>query len=372
MRQLKEISSIISEHGGKLYVVGGSVRDEILGYEIKDVDCVLVGMEFYTFKNLFPEAKETGKSFPVFRLNTKDCNEIEIAFARIERKTAFGHNGFIIDFQKTITLNEDLFRRDFTMNTIVKDIETDQIIDYFNGTQDIKDKIIRAVSSHFLEDPLRALRAARFAAKYQFKIDNSTMLLINRCKNELKYLSIERIIDELQKALATKHTNLFFKVLKDADILDIFPYVSYNDDLMKKLDGLNTDISTKFAIILCYSNIQDIIDNNLLNNYPNMLKDMVRVAKECQFIYNSKNVTVDYIIKLMKTIHRSHLDINQWDKVISTFYKPISFINERVYQTIELLKISLPNNLRNTNEIKEYVYNKKLEALKKIRKEMRF
>lgn len=157
-----------------------------------------------------------GKSFQVFELEEK-----EFALARIERKKGKGHKEFEIMTDTYITIEEDLKRRDITINAIAQNVLTNEIIDPYGGMQDIKNKTIRATSECFSEDPLRVYRVARFAAQLGFKVEKDTINLMKSLKNELTYLSKERVFIEFKKALATKKPSIFFDVLREAELLEI-------------------------------------------------------------------------------------------------------------------------------------------------------
>ena len=215
-KTIAEIATIIEEHGGRLYLVGGAVRDELMGINNKDEDYCVVGISHNEFINLFPEAFSRGKAFEVFDMYGK-----EFALARIERKSGKGHKEFEIVANSDITIFEDLKRRDLTINSIAKDVLTREIIDPYNGKEDIKNGIIRATSESFKEDPLRVYRAARFACEFEFEIEENTLKLMNSLKNELKELSAERVFEEMRKALSYNRPSIFFDKLKEADVLDV-------------------------------------------------------------------------------------------------------------------------------------------------------
>ncbi len=215
-KTITEIATIIKENGGRLYLVGGAVRDELMGVDNKDEDYCVVGISHDDFMNLFPEAFCRGKAFEVFDMYGK-----EFALARIERKSGKGHKEFEIVANKDITIFDDLKRRDLTINSIAKDVLTGEIIDPYNGKDDIKNGIIRATSDAFSEDPLRVYRAARFACEFEFQIEENTLKLMNSLKNELKELSAERVFEEMRKALSYNKPSIFFDKLKEADVLDV-------------------------------------------------------------------------------------------------------------------------------------------------------
>lgn len=211
-----EIAKKIEQARGRLYKVGGAVRDEILGKENKDEDYCVTGIINDEFIKIFPEAKYQGKFFEVFVLENK-----EFAMARTEEKTGIGHKEFAVKTNKNITIEEDLKRRDITVNAISQDVLTGEIIDPYNGVQDIKNKKIKAVSEAFCEDPLRVYRVARFAAELEFEVEEKTLEMMNALKNELLSLSKERVFEELRKALNTKKPSVFFEVLKNANVLEV-------------------------------------------------------------------------------------------------------------------------------------------------------
>lgn len=188
----------------------------MLNKEIKDEDYCVVGITSEQFKKIFPESFPRGKSFEVFELNGK-----EFAMARTERKVGVGHKEFEITTNKNITIEQDLARRDITINSMAQDVLTGKLIDPFNGKQDIMNRIIRATTRHFLEDPLRVYRVARFATTLNFKVDNDTLKMMNGLKDELKSLSEERVFIEFSKALSSKKPSIFFRILRDAKVLEI-------------------------------------------------------------------------------------------------------------------------------------------------------
>ena len=170
----------IREAGGRGYLAGGAVRDMVMGRAAHDKDYLVCGMLPEEFTALFPEARRAGKSFPVFLLEIGGA-VCEVAFARVERKTGRGYTGFEARCGRDITVEQDLVRRDTTINSMAMDDEG-RIIDPYGGAADVGRKIIRATSAaHFAEDPVRALRAARQAAQFGFDIEPATLALMGRC-----------------------------------------------------------------------------------------------------------------------------------------------------------------------------------------------
>ena len=208
----------------KIYLVGGAVRDQLLGREIKDKDYVVVGASPQTMLDL--GYKTVGQDFPVF-LHPKTHDEY--ALARTERKTAKGYHGFDFNADEFVTLEQDLSRRDLTINAMAKDIKTGEIIDPYGGQKDLEKKVLRHVSEAFAEDPVRILRIARFAARYShlgFKVSISTNELMKKMvkNHEVDALVPERVFQELSKSLNETTPSAFIKTLKSCNALAIlFP-----------------------------------------------------------------------------------------------------------------------------------------------------
>ena len=202
----------------RTYLVGGAVRDELLGYPYKERDWVVVGAS--VDEMLAAGFQQVGKDFPVFlHPDTKE----EYALARTERKTAAGYKGFDVHASPDVTLEEDLIRRDLTINAIAKD-EHGEIIDPYGGVGDIKDRLLRHVSPAFNEDPVRILRIARFLARYAhlgFSIADETMQLLQDMVDagEVDALVPERVWQEMKKALSEKTPMAFITTLKDCGAL---------------------------------------------------------------------------------------------------------------------------------------------------------
>ncbi|WP_290456822.1 hypothetical protein [Helicobacter rodentium] len=186
-----------------IYLVGGAVRDRLLNQPISDKDYVAVG---YTQED-FSSLPQVGKNFPVFL-----CEDgSQIALARKETKVGVGYNGFSIQTYQ-VSLQEDLKRRDLTINSIAFDEAKNEYYDPFNGIQDLRNKILRHTSESFCEDPLRVLRIARFRARFgiYWKIHPSTKVLIYKMREELRFLEPNRVYKEVESALKYSHSPLFF------------------------------------------------------------------------------------------------------------------------------------------------------------------
>ncbi|WP_165740275.1 multifunctional CCA addition/repair protein [Pseudoalteromonas sp. Z1A6] len=202
----------------QVYLVGGAVRDKLLNIKSKDNDYVVIGETPKTMESL--GFVPIGSDFPVYlHPKTKE----EYALGRTERKSGKGYTGFVVDASPTVTLEEDLARRDLTINSMALD-EHGNIIDPFNGQADLQNKTLRHTTEAFVEDPVRVLRIARFLARYgsDWRIHPSTYALMRELKNkgELNHLVPERVWLETEKALGEKHPELYFEALQG---LGIFP-----------------------------------------------------------------------------------------------------------------------------------------------------
>ena len=202
----------------KVYLVGGAVRDDLLGLPPGDRDFVVVGA---TVEQMLAAGfKQVGRDFPVFL--HPDSGE-EHALARTERKSARGHTGFVVHADPSVTLEDDLRRRDFTINAIARDADG-RLVDPFGGADDIKVRVLRHVSEAFVEDPLRVLRAARFMARFAplgFTVAADTRALMRTMAagGELAELVPERVWQELSKALRCAAPSAFLRSLREADAL---------------------------------------------------------------------------------------------------------------------------------------------------------
>lgn len=208
------------------YLVGGAVRDSLLGYPFHERDWVVVGATPQQMLDL--GYQQVGKDFPVFlHPQTKE----EHALARTERKSGKGYTGFSVYAAPDVTLEQDLLRRDLTINAIAQ-ADDGSLVDPFGGAADIANKILRHVSEAFAEDPLRVLRVARFYARYAhlgFNVAPETQALMRQLSDELSTLTPERVWQETAKALSEQTPQAYFQLLHDTDALA---------ELMPELDTL--------------------------------------------------------------------------------------------------------------------------------------
>jgi len=306
----------------KIFQVGGSVRDEILGVEANDKDWVVVGSS--PEKMVAEGFKPIGKDFPVFL--HPESNE-EYALARTEKKSGKGYKGFTFYYDETVTLEEDLKRRDFTINSIAKD-ENGSLIDPYDGLEDLKDKIFRQTSKSFSEDPLRSIRYAKFKTYphlADFALDKTTEESIRSIgkSNELNHLSADRIWMELRTALSSPKSANFFSSLVSLGLTDPwFSKISSFDldesnsprlkwielelqnnfslheslELPKEFIEL-TNLSFQLAAVDIEEDQENLIDKLEKINFHRNQKEVEEIIK-LKFFENKR----DYLIKLKDNI----------------------------------------------------------------------
>lgn len=260
----------------KIYLVGGAVRDQLLHLPVKEKDWVVVGA---TAEDMLQRGfRPVGKDFPVFlHPQTKE----EYALARVERKVGRGYTGFDFIASPDVTLEEDLKRRDLTINAMAQTVDG-VLIDPYEGRIDLDKKLLRHVSSAFLEDPVRILRVARFAARYAclgFTVAPDTNELMKQMvvSGEIDALVPERVWKELERALAEKHPEVFFQVLDNCNALPVlFPEVdALGLQALKNVVTKTADIQVRFAVL--FHHVPEEKVRQLCERYriPNDCRDLV-------------------------------------------------------------------------------------------------
>ncbi len=289
----------------KTYLVGGAVRDQLLNYPTKDCDWVVVGAN--VDKMLALGYLPVGSDFPVFlHPETKE----EYALARTERKTGQGYQGFSFYAAEDVSLEQDLSRRDLTINAIAK-ADDGTLIDPFNGQQDLSLKVLRHVSDAFSEDPLRVLRTARFAARYAhlgFRIAPETLSLMRTISlsGELAHLSAERIWQEIERAVLEQSPLTFIKALNDSQalskLLPTFKGLTHNliklcDEKRIKAQARILSLSTaeqRFAWINFVALLG--LDNSQQIQNSRELSETLRCSKHCKYLIN-QTVSIMHLLK---------------------------------------------------------------------------
>lgn len=299
------IAKKVSEKGGRTYYVGGFVRDELLNIENKDIDIEVHGIspeELYSILCEVGKPQSYGKSYGIYSLANEN---IDIAMPRIEYNTGKGHKDFEVFVNPYIDLNKAIKRRDFTINAIYKDVLTNELIDPFNGVKDLENKIIRHIDAEtFIEDPLRVLRAAQFASRFNFEIAEETIEL---CKTiDITALSMQRVEEELKKALFKSNTpSIFFKCLDKMNQLDYY----FNDVNLEYIDEANKYI------------------NNINNKYAYLLSSLsIDSTLEIIRFTNQKDI-IEYVENMRNNIHKSYSNSNELYKI---FYE-VKDINDFIY-----------------------------------------
>lgn len=246
------LASKVKEKGGRAFYVGGYVRDLLLNIPNKDIDIEVHGIaekDLVAILNEIGEVDYYGRSFGIYALRHED---IEVALPRSEKVLGTGHRDFEISVDPDMGYKNAALRRDFTINALMMDVLSHEILDYFNGTYDLNKGIIRHVNDvSFVEDPLRVYRAAQFASRFGFKIDERTVEL---CKGiDTFVLSRERIEEELKKALLkAEKAEIFFECLKEMNQKDVwFKGVNNLSCLMKyESNRINADNKYYFMVLL--------------------------------------------------------------------------------------------------------------------------
>lgn len=255
----------------RTYLVGGAVRDIVLGRKPKDYDYVVVGG---TEQEMLDKGfVRVGAQFPTFlHPVTRD----EYALARTEKSCGVRHTDFVVSFDPEVTLEQDLYRRDLTMNAIAYDNAKGVYIDPYGGAEDLKNGVIRHVSEYFADDPLRILRAARFAAQYDFKIHPDTMGLMHGMVLQGKHLglTIERVWNETVKAMKTNKPSVYFNVLDELGILhEYFPFV-YDLHKVPQPEAHHPEIDTYVHVMMTVDKAAELSNNNPLVVYAALVHDL--------------------------------------------------------------------------------------------------
>jgi tRNA nucleotidyltransferase (CCA-adding enzyme) len=281
----------------KIYLVGGAVRDQLLNLPVKERDWVVVGATTTELLNL--GYRQVGKDFPVFL--HPETHE-EYALARLERKVGKGYTGFSFDASPNVTLEEDLKRRDITINAIAQTL-TGDLIDPYHGQADLKNKILRHVSAAFVEDPVRILRIARFAARFaalNFQVAPETLELMKSMvqSGEIDALVAERVWKELERALSEKNPEKFFAVLQDCGALSVlFPTLSTFEEL-KRASQITNDVKVRFAVMLHANSDAQIQALSDRYRIPNEFRELaLLVARHLALYQKAKTLTADEILQ---------------------------------------------------------------------------
>ena len=282
----------------KIYAVGGAIRDTLMGLPVHDIDYVVVGSSVEEM--LSQGFRPVGKDFPVFLHPT---TQAEYALARTERKTGKGYKGFHFYADPSVTLEQDLQRRDLTINAMAQEVGDDgnligPILDPYHGQEDLAAKVFRHVSDAFAEDPLRLLRIARFAARFpEFSVADETMTALKEIvqAGELNALSAERIWQELARGLvASKPMHMFQVLLNSAAAKTVLPpslntqlaQESFREELIAHLDLIGNTLDTRCAIVLMKVPVSEIRSWAECVRMPIEVRDFCEIFNELVVFIN--------------------------------------------------------------------------------------
>lgn len=286
----------------RTYVVGGAVRDALLGRPVTDHDHVVVGA---TPEQMVEQGfRPVGKDFPVF---LHPQTQEEYALARTERKTAPGYHGFVFHTSPEVTLEEDLVRRDLTINAMAR-AEDGSIVDPYGGQQDLRDRLFRHVSEAFAEDPVRILRLARFAARFpDFRVHESTNALMRQmvASGEVDALVPERVWQELARGLMEGQPSRMFAVLADCGALvRLLPEVDADASLMQMVDataGQGALLEVRFGVLLHRLPPQDVLEVSKRLKAPNECRDLAQlIARELVVVEQAGELDAEAIVTLFE------------------------------------------------------------------------
>lgn len=227
MRDLEKIIQAIAQAGGVAYQVGGCVRDQILNQPNNDFDIEVFHIDAQSLIKLlsrFGRVNEVGVSFGVIKLHTSRFDDIDFTLPRRESKTGRGHRGFQVEVDHTMTVAEAALRRDFTINAIYRNAHDQSLLDPHGGIADLQNRILRATSDHFVEDPLRVLRGMQFAARFDANLTPETSEMCRALSHEYSTLALERVWNEWSKwAIRGRRPSQGLRVLNDCGWIAHYP-----------------------------------------------------------------------------------------------------------------------------------------------------
>jgi len=310
----------------KIYAVGGAIRDTLMGLPVHDIDYVVVGS---SVEEMIAQGyRPVGKDFPVF---LHPQTQAEYALARTERKTGKGYKGFMFYADPTVTLEQDLERRDLTINAMAQEVGADgksvgPILDPYNGQEDLAAKVFRHVSDAFAEDPLRLLRIARFAARFpEFMVAPKTMDALRAIvqSNELSALSAERIWQELARGLTASKPMRMFQVLLDtgaarlllpSQLVNNLAQEGFREQLIAYWDAVDNRLENRCAVTLMYLLASDIRVWAEFVKMPNEVRDFSEIFTEL-------NVLVENLANTRNSTYKP-ADVLAWFNRADVWRKP--------------------------------------------------
>ncbi len=327
----KQVVKVLQANNIDCYIVGGYVRDEILGITSKDIDIELHNTtidEAYQLINTVTSAKVFGK----FGVVSLDNYNTEFAIARTEHKTGKSHTDFEVKFISNGDLKLAASRRDFTINSMMYDLQNNVLIDNYHGLADLQHKILRHVSNAFSEDPLRILRGIKFIARYDLTIDPETDKLCTSIISELKYLPQIRVQKELEATFASKYYE------QARPLLTKYLNLLFDDHLDDYVSFGSTQMARRLAFFIQFENHRQIVDfcyeqknikrdlNQVLDNYQ-LYVNYNQLSPEQKYdLLTSSKYVLDYIKYLNPELTRAY----QYLELLNTKYNGQYFIDQGI------------------------------------------
>jgi tRNA nucleotidyltransferase (CCA-adding enzyme) len=294
----------------KIYVVGGAIRDQLLGLPVKDLDYVVVGA---TPEQMLAQGyTPVGQDFPVF---LHPVTHAEYALARTERKVAPGYKGFVFHADPEVTLEQDLARRDLTINAMAREADANgqpvgDVIDPYGGQKDIRDKLFRHIGPAFSEDPVRLLRIARFAARFpDFLIEPSTLNLLKdiHSSGELSALVKERVWQEISRGLMSEKPSRMLEILSEIGVFELFfPKLNLkNSPLLSDIDlavSRQFNLSQRCAVLSSSLKAEDINAWSVLWGIPVECRDHAVLVRELKVGLQSATLEPRNLLDLLNRV----------------------------------------------------------------------
>lgn len=337
--ELNIIFEKLKDSGIKAIIVGGFVRDSLLGIESKDIDIELYGVTSFTrledILKEFGNVNIVGKSFGVCKLKFCDY-DLDFSLPRRDNKVDSGHRGFDIKLYSNLDFKTAASRRDFTINAIGYDVEEKKILDPFGGADDLIDKILRVVDlNSFIQDPLRVLRAAQFCARFNLEIEQELFLTCRNMvsKNMLDELPKERVFEEIKKLLLkSQKPSIGFKLLKEFGTDFYTDNLDVTDEIAKQLTADNQTNLVLMLAGLCY-NFEQKDTEDFIIKLSDEKELLDRVVKLTQAYCEIKNIHVDNINDYLLYKLAAKVDIEELLILSSSIY--FTKNNSKIYSTGE-------------------------------------
>lgn len=320
MTVVKKVAEQVNEAGGKMYFVGGFVRDRLIGKDSKDIDVEIHGIneeQLVSILSTHGGVDKVGESFGVYLVKGID---VDFALPRIERQTGLLHTDFDVTIDPFIGTYGASKRRDFTMNAIMEDVLTGEVVDHFGGQEDIRQHVIRFVDEEtFQEDALRVLRAIQFSARFGFSIDKETRSVAE--KMDLHHLAKERVYEEIRKGMTKGSPAVFVAQLKT------FPNIVHLLTSLNQVDGGLVKSGRTFALnVGMMGTIVEEKDFNVLVTDFIQTKQERKTAQACRAFM--KDMMTNWVVPIqvefleLIAIHRAFIEKHPESNELVDLYLP--------------------------------------------------